>query len=63
MQHGAAAADGVDVARAAADDGGEPHAGVRAVLGETVRHYRDVTGVTFWIGDKLIGDLIAIIDR
>jgi hypothetical protein len=36
---------------------------VRAVLWETVRHYRDVTGVTFWIGDKLIGDLIAIIDR
>jgi hypothetical protein len=36
---------------------------VRGVLWETVRHYRDVTGVTFWIGDKLVGDLIAIIDR
>ena len=36
---------------------------VRGVLWETVRHYRDVKGVTFWIGDKLIGDLIAIIDR
>jgi hypothetical protein len=36
---------------------------VRGALWETVRHYRDVTGVTFWIGDKLIGDLIAIIDR
>jgi len=36
---------------------------VRGVLWETVRHYRDVTGATFWIGDKLVGDLIAIIDR
>lgn len=36
---------------------------VRGVLWETVRHYRDVKGVTFWIGNKLIGDLIAIIDR
>lgn len=36
---------------------------VRGVLWETVRQYRGVTGVTFWIGDKLIGDLIAIIDR
>jgi len=36
---------------------------VRGVLWETVRQYKDVTGVTFWIGDKLIGDLIAIIDR
>ena len=36
---------------------------VRGVLWETVRQYRDVKGVTFWIGDKLIGDLIAIIDR
>ena len=36
---------------------------VRGALWETVRHYRKVTGVTFWIGDKLIGDLIAIIDR
>lgn len=36
---------------------------VRGVLWETVRHYRDVSGVTFWIGDKLIGDLIAVIDR
>lgn len=36
---------------------------VRGVLWETVRHYPDVKGVTFWIGDKLVGDLIAIIDR
>jgi hypothetical protein len=36
---------------------------VRGVLWETVRHYRQVKGVTFWIGDKLIGDLIAVIDR
>lgn len=36
---------------------------VRGVLWETVRHYKDVKGVTFWIGDKLIGDLIAVIDR
>ena len=36
---------------------------VRGVLWETVRHYRKVKGVTFWIGDKLVGDLIAIIDR
>jgi hypothetical protein len=36
---------------------------VRGVLWETVRHYRSVSGVTFWIGDKLVGDLIAIIDR
>ncbi len=36
---------------------------VRGVLWETVRQYRGVKGVTFWIGDKLIGDLIAIIDR
>lgn len=36
---------------------------VRGVLWETVRQYRDVKGVTFWIGNKLIGDLIAIIDR
>jgi len=36
---------------------------VRGVLWETVRHYPRVKGVTFWIGDKLVGDLIAIIDR
>lgn len=36
---------------------------VRGVLWETVRHYPKVSGVTFWIGDKLVGDLIAIIDR
>jgi hypothetical protein len=36
---------------------------VRGVLWETVRHYKKVNGVTYWIGDKLIGDLIAIIDR
>jgi hypothetical protein len=36
---------------------------VRGVLWETVRHYRKVKGVTFWIGDKLVGDLIAVIDR
>jgi len=28
-----------------------------------VRHYRDVKNVTFWIGNKLVGDIIAIIDR
>jgi hypothetical protein len=36
---------------------------VRGVLWETVRHYKDVKGVTFWIGNKLVGDLIAITDR
>jgi hypothetical protein len=36
---------------------------VRGALWETVRHYRRVKGVTFWIGDKLVGDLIAVIDR
>lgn len=36
---------------------------VRGALWETVRHYKDVKGVTFWIGDKLVGDLIAVIDR
>jgi hypothetical protein len=36
---------------------------VRGVLWETVRQYSKVDGVTFWIGDKLVGDLIAIIDR
>jgi len=36
---------------------------VRGVLWETVRHFPYVKGVTFWIGDKLVGDLIAIIDR
>ena len=36
---------------------------VRGALWETVRHYRRVKSVTFWIGNKLIGDLIAIIDR
>lgn len=44
------------------DDECEYHR-VRGVLWETVRQYRNVSGVTFWIGDKLIGDLIAIIDR
>lgn len=36
---------------------------VRGALWETVRHYRDVKNVTFWIGNKLVGDIIAIIDR
>jgi hypothetical protein len=36
---------------------------VRGALWETVRHYRKVKGVTFWIGNKLVGDLIAVIDR
>lgn len=36
---------------------------LRRALWETIRHYRAVKNVTLWIGDKLIGDIIAIIDR